>query len=212
MECRGQDIAHLCSFLGLSTVEFGAPVWCHSVHTRLINSIFNDALHIVTGCLRSTPMEDLPVLAGIQPAELRQLGVILSLASPASHHPNHALHEQLVGQQNVDQGRLKSRRPFVLAVWKLLDSLSELVIHVKQWTKHKWNVDYLESISRVRAFIPRVSSKPLGKSLPRTSWVWLNCLQTGVGCFYSFVYKLGLVPSLTCECGATEQTADHVIS
>ena len=38
---------------------------------------------------------------------------------------------------------------------------------MKQWTKHKWNVDYLESTSRVRAFIPRVSSRLFGMSLPK---------------------------------------------
>ena len=54
-----------------STAEYCTPVWCRSTHTRLIDSIFNDALRIVTGCLRPTPMEDFPVLAGIQPAELR---------------------------------------------------------------------------------------------------------------------------------------------
>ena len=38
-----------------STSEYCAPVWCRSVHTRLIDSILNDALCIVTGCLRPTP-------------------------------------------------------------------------------------------------------------------------------------------------------------
>ena len=73
--------------------------------------------------------------------------------------------------------------------WKLLGSLSKLDIRVKQWTKYKWNADYLESTSRVRAFIPRVSSRQLGMSLPRTSWVRLNRLWTGVGRFYSSMYK-----------------------
>ena len=50
------------------TAEYCAPFWCRSTHTRLIDSIINDALRIVTGCLRPTPTEDLPVLAGIQPA------------------------------------------------------------------------------------------------------------------------------------------------
>ena len=109
-------------------------------------------------------------------------------------------------------GRLRSRRPFVPAAWKLLDCLSKLDIRVKQWTKHKWNADYLESTSRVRAFILRVSSKPPGMSLPRTSWVRLNRLRTGIGRFHSSTYKPGLAPSPNCECGATEQTADHVIS
>ena len=60
---------------------------------------------------------------------------------------------------------------------------------MKQWTKNKWNTDYLESISRVCAFIPRVSSRPFGMSLPRTSWVRLNRLQTGVEPFRSSMYK-----------------------
>ena len=38
-----------------STAEYCAPVWCRSAHTRLIDSVLNDALRIVTGCLRPTP-------------------------------------------------------------------------------------------------------------------------------------------------------------
>ena len=156
-----------------STAEYCAPVWCCSSSTRLIDSILDDALRIVTGCLRPTPTKDLPVLAGIQPAELRRLGATLFLANRAIHDPDYVLHRQLVGQQDAHLGRLRSRRLFVPAAWKLLGSLSILDIRVKQWTKHKWNADYLESTSRVRAFIPRVSSRQLGMSLPRTSWVRL---------------------------------------
>ena len=195
-----------------STAEYCAPVRCRSTHTGLIDSIHNDALRIVTRCLRPTPTENLPVLAGIQPTMLRRLEATLFLANRAIHHPDHVLHGQLVGQQDAHQGRLRSRLPFVPAAWKLLDSLSELYIRVKQWTKHKWNTDYLESTSKVRAFIPRVSSKPLGMSLPRTSWIRFNRLRTGVGRFHSSMYKWGLAPSPNCECGATEQTADHVLS
>ena len=192
-----------------STAEYCAPVWCRA---RLIDRILNDALRIVTGCLRPTPTEDLPVFAGIQSAELRRLGATLFLANRAIHDPDHVLHRQLVGRQDAQLGRLRSRHPFVPAAWKLLDSLFKLDIRVKQWMKHKWNAEYLESTSRVRAFIPRVSFRPLGMSLPRTSWVTLNRLRTGVGRFHSSMYKWGLAPSPNCECGATEQTADYVIS
>ena len=63
-----------------STAEYCAPVWCRSAHTRFIDSVLNDALRIVTGCLRPTPTDHLPVLLGIQPAELRRMGATLSLA------------------------------------------------------------------------------------------------------------------------------------
>ena len=40
-----------------STAEYCAPVWCRSAHTRLIDSVLNDALRMVTGCLRPTPTD-----------------------------------------------------------------------------------------------------------------------------------------------------------
>ena len=75
-----------------STAEYCAPVWCRSAYTRLIDSVLNDALRIVTGCLRSTPTDHLPVLSGIQPAELRRLGATLSLAHRRSLDPYHILY------------------------------------------------------------------------------------------------------------------------
>jgi len=65
-----------------STAEYCTPAWCRSAHTRLIDPAINDALQIVTGCLRPTPA-DLPILAGIQPVELRRNGATLSLARRA---------------------------------------------------------------------------------------------------------------------------------
>ena len=44
-----------------STSEYCAPVWCRSAHTRLIDSVLNDALRIITGCLRPTPADHLPI-------------------------------------------------------------------------------------------------------------------------------------------------------
>ena len=57
-----------------STAEHCAPVWCCSAHTRLIDPTINDALRFVTGCLRPAPEDNLPILAGIQPAEIRRSG------------------------------------------------------------------------------------------------------------------------------------------
>ena len=48
--------------------------------------------------------------------------------------------------------------------------------------------------------------------LPKISWVKLNRLRSGVGRFCLSMHKWGLAPSSNCECGATEQTADHIIS
>ena len=90
-----------------STAEYCAPVWCRSAHTRLIDSVLNDALRIVTGCLRPTPTDHLPVLSGIQPAELRRMGATLSLAYRGSLEPDHILHGLLSGSSDTRQVRLR---------------------------------------------------------------------------------------------------------
>ena len=98
MDAGANTLRILALFLVYSTAEYCTPVWYRSTHTHLIDSILDDALRIVTGCLRPTPTEDLPVLADIMPAELRRLGATLFLANRAIHDPDYVLHRQLVGQ------------------------------------------------------------------------------------------------------------------
>ena len=73
-----------------STAEYCTPVWCRSAHTCL-DPVINDALQIATGCLHPTPMYNLPILAGIQPAELCRKRATLSLAR-CPMEPGHLLH------------------------------------------------------------------------------------------------------------------------
>ena len=120
-----------------SSAEYCAPVWCRSANTRLIDSVLNNALRMVTGCLRPTPTDHLPVLSDIQPAELRRLGATLSLAHRASQDPDHILYGFLSESSDTRQVRLRSRRPFVPAVRNLLDNLAILGIRASEWTNHK---------------------------------------------------------------------------
>ena len=175
--------------LGHSTAECCAPVWCRSAHTRLIDNVLKDALRIVTGCLRPTPTDYLPVLSGIQPAELRQMRATLSLAYRGSLDPDHILYGLLSGSSYTRQVRLRSRRPFVPAVWNLSDNLARLGIRASEWTNHKWNAEYCENVSRLRAFVPGTGARPVGMGLPRAAWVKLNRLRTGVGRFHSSMHK-----------------------
>ena len=62
------------------------------------------------------------------------------------------------------------------------------------------------------AFVPKTGTRPVGMGLPRAAWVKLNRLRTVVGRFHLSMHKWGLAPSLNCECGASEQTADHVLT
>ena len=129
-------------FLFYSAVEYCAPFWCRSAHTRLIDNVLNDALRIVTGCLRPTPTDYLPVLSSIQPAELRRLGATLSLAHGGSLDPDHILYSLLNGSSDTRQVRLRSRCPFVPASRNLLDILPDLAsaLRNEQITNEKWSI------------------------------------------------------------------------
>ena len=162
-----------------STAEYCAPTWGRSAHTRLIDTTINDALRIVTGCLRPTPTEYLPMLAGIQPAELRRSSATLSLACRALE-PLHLLHQKLETPVNGQRQRLKSRHPFVPAAQELLRKSSHLDTNAAQWADHTWSADWQSSSTRLHAFVPDASTKPAGMTLPRPSWIRLNCLRTDV--------------------------------
>ena len=153
-----------------------------------------------------------PALSGIQPVELRRMGATLSLAHRGSLDPDHILYGLLSGSSDTLQVRLRSRRPFVPAARNLLDNLARLGIRASEWTNHKWNAEYCEDASRLRAFVPRTGARPIGMGLLRVAWVKLNRLRTSVRRFHSSMHEWGVAPSPNCECGASEQTSDHVLT
>ena len=108
--------------------------------------------------------------------------------------------------------RLRSRRPFVPAALSLSDNLARLGIRASEWTNHRWKTVYCEGASRLRAFVPGTDARPVGMGLTRAAWVKLNRLRTGVGQSHLSMHKWGLAPSPNCECGASEQTTDHVLT
>jgi len=116
-----------------STAEYCMPIWLRSTHTRFIDLAINDALRIVTGCLRPALADNLPILAGIQPPELRHNGATLSLAC-RSMEPWHMLHLALICLSSAGARRLKSRHPFVPAAQQLISSSDNSFLWQQQHT------------------------------------------------------------------------------
>ena len=55
-----------------SVAEYAAPVWARSSHAQKLNPELNSACRAVTGCLKPTNAEDLYLLAGIAPPDIRR--------------------------------------------------------------------------------------------------------------------------------------------
>ena len=70
----------------------------------LIDPAINDALRILTGCLSPTPVDNLLVFAGIQPAEHRPSGATLSPARCAMK-PGRLLHSALTHPSSANARR-----------------------------------------------------------------------------------------------------------
>jgi len=154
-----------------STAEYCAPVWSGSAHTHLIDPTINDALRIVTGCLCPTPADNLPILAGIQPAELSRSGATLSLGRHAME-PGHLLHSALTCPSSSVARRLKPRHPFVPAAQQLTSLSDNNNIHEAQWADHQWNAEWANNPTRLCISIPDTSTHPPpGMTLPRRAWV-----------------------------------------
>ena len=98
-------------------------------------------IDIVTGFLHPTPTNHLPILSGIQPVELSQLGATPSLANCGSLDHDYMLHDLLSESSDVCQERLKSRGPLVPAAQNLLNNLAGLGICAFQQTNYKWNTE-----------------------------------------------------------------------
>ena len=150
-----------------STAEYCTPVWCRSAHTRLIDSVLNDEIAHSHCMPASHSISDhLPILSGIQSAELLRMGATLSLAYRGSLDHNHILYGLLSRSSDILQMRLRSRRPFVPPARYLLDNLARLSICASEWKNHKSKAEYCKNASMLRAFVSGTGARPIGMGLP----------------------------------------------
>ena len=168
--------------------------------------------HMDAGCLRPTPTEQLPVLAGIPPPDVRRKAATLAIALK-SEETGHLLHKTMINARGTDgeSRRLTSRNPFAQQAALLTKSLQPEQT-VKDWTAKVWKAQWNKTTSPLQRFITDPTITIAGCNLPRSAWTKLNRLRSGVGRFNANLFRWGLVQSPACECGSEEQTADHVIT
>lgn len=179
-----------------SVAEYCAPVWTRSAHCNKIDVQLNSAMRIVTGTVRSTPTQWLPVLSNIGPPEIRRQiatqniinkvkrNIKLPIYNDIEHHPNK---------------RLKSRRP----AWDEDITTCELQV--------KWRKIWLENEVRNSSLVEDPTVKVPGFNLPRALRTTLNRIRTNQGKCNYLLHKWGMVESSPlCSCGQ-KQTIKHIV-
>ena len=78
--------------------------------------------------------------------------------------------------------------------------------------EHSWRSEWNNCNTRLHHFTYNIDTPPPDMHLPRRSWVRLNHPRTGVGRFRSSLLNWGMVPYAACDCGAENQTAEHILA
>ena len=190
--------------------EYCAPVWSRSPHVKKVDVAINSSLRTISGCLKPTPVFQLPVLAGIAPASLRRKAATLALARKAVKDDWHILHDTT--KNEVPPCRLKSRKPYNKEAQEMLSVIPE-DRSKDAWIAATWKQEWEASgPTRVHRHVSDPEEGVKGEELSRKHWTTLNRLRTGVGRYRASMKKWGLADSAACECGEPEQTADHIIN
>ena len=97
--------------LSYSVEEYAAPVWARSPHAQKVNTEINSGCKSVTGCLKPINVEDLYLLAGIAPPDIRR--DVCARMENTKLETNEA--HSLYGQPPAER-RLKFRNCFLRSV------------------------------------------------------------------------------------------------
>ena len=128
-----------------------------------IYTSLNECLRLVSGCIKSTPTDILPVLSGIEPSDIRGDKNILELRKRAltvGHMLNNVLNNPLLNN------RLKSRIPLSNRMHSLAADTND-VSSPKIWAEGAWRRRWQSRNYRLKQFVPEPWTKPSGHDLNR---------------------------------------------
>src|SRR5699024_615115 len=166
--------------LVFSKAEYCSPVWMNSSHTSKIDAQLNTVMRVITGTLKSTPTEWLPVLSNIAPPVLRRKLSVKKLWTKYREHPeDFPIWSDLIAPEN----RLKSRKPFWIETTNIEDFFFSL-----EW-QNLWSNTKLFN----KNLIEDPTKKVPGMDQPRWAWVKLNRLRTGHARCNSMLFKWNAV-------------------
>ena len=178
-----------------STAEYAAPVWARSSHANKLNPVLNQACRSITGCLKPTNVEDLYLIAGIAPPDIRREVCAKVERTKQTKDERHSLFGH-----TPTPVHLKSRQPFLSNVQPM--DFSAKTIRCANWRAR------LRQKSHVDVGLP-TEDLAKGHNSPWLTWRSLNRLRTGYTCSKEQRKKWKNYDGDTmCVCGlATENTA-----
>jgi hypothetical protein len=106
-ESNAQTLRTASLALVYSSAEYCAPVWLNSAHVHKLDVQLNNVMRLITGTVKSTELQWLPVLSNIASRKVREAALFRELKN-SRINGKLLLFEQL---QDVPALRLRSRNP-----------------------------------------------------------------------------------------------------
>ncbi|VVC33749.1 Hypothetical protein CINCED_3A006493 [Cinara cedri] len=139
--------------------EYCVTVWFRSSQYKNVDTELNQTMRIITGTIRTTEVQWLPVLANIAPPDLRRLMHAERIVEKIKINPKLPLYEDIITHSHK---RLKSRYP----IWDLTFPIEALSI---TW-KTRWKDSGVQGVT----LIENPETRTPGFNLPRKLWSWLH--------------------------------------
>jgi len=181
--------------LSYSVGEYCSPVWSRSAHTSSVDVALNQTMRIISGTLRPTPVEWLPVLCNIAPPHLRRRAAAHTLIGKATEKEDWGLHSDVLDHPEL---RLKSRHP----LWLEMGSVD---------IPARWREEWRSAMVFNHDLVDDPAIQLPGFELPRREWSTLNRFRTGQGRCAACLMRWGMTDSDLCACGSV-QTMMHIVN
>ena len=183
--------------LSYSAAQYACPVWATSTHASKLDPEPNNACRSTTGCLGPTNVEELYLLAGIAPPDIRRDVCARVEKRKQETNADPSLHAQFPAER-----RLK-RECF-------LSSVRPADFHAKIIRCSKWQ--QRPNLAQHNCAVNLDESLAKWHTRPWAAWRCLNRLRTGVPCSKEqrkrWKYFNG---DITCECGQAYETTKHML-
>ena len=186
-----------------SAAEYACPAWERSTHAKKINTALNTCCRQITGCLRPTPADNLYILAGIAPPDIRRRVARMKERKRQVEDVRHPLFNHALAAH-----RLASRESFLKSVEPLPTSTSENM-RVVMWEERLSDLSPVSPMS-----LNPCEELPPGAERTWTEWKCLNRLRTGKGRCKVLIHKWGYLKDnqdLNCNCGSELHTMQHLL-
>ena len=148
--------------LVFSAAEYSTLVLGRSCQIKKLDTILNNTLHTISGCLHATPLNQLLILASISTPSLLREATVLALSQTATNYEDHFLDLTIIKTQKLTW--LKSWRSF---------SDHENDPSKNQWLNQAWTEEWKAAEpSRLQWFVDELGEL-LDGDLSRKQWTTL---------------------------------------